>query len=117
MRLPIQYAIFISGTEAFAQAPLSLTQYATLTFAEPDEQTFRLLGTCKKKLVQAGGLLPCVMNGANEIAVQAFLQERLDFGDCRLCRNCHADSGNTGTAYLCGCFKDRPKSTGTGAKI
>lgn len=78
MRLPIQYAILYPERKPCPVAPLSLTQYATLTFAEPDEQTFRCLALAKKAM-QAGGLLPCVMNGANEIAVQAFLQGKIGF--------------------------------------
>ena len=78
MRLPIQYAILYPERKPCPVEPLSLTQYATLTFAEPDEQTFRCLALAKKAM-QAGGLLPCVMNGANEIAVQAFLQGKIGF--------------------------------------
>ena len=78
MRLPIQYAILYPERKPCPVAPLSLTQYATLTFAEPDEQTFRCLALAKKAM-QDGGLLPCVMNGANEIAVQAFLQGKIGF--------------------------------------
>ena len=78
MRLPIQYAILYPERKPCPVEPLSLTQYATLTFAEPDEQTFCCLALAKKAM-QAGGLLPCVMNGANEIAVQAFLQGKIGF--------------------------------------
>lgn len=84
MRLPIQYAILYPERKPCPAEPLSLTKYGTLTFAEPDETTFRCLALAKQAM-QAGGLLPCIMNAANEIAVRAFLDGRIGFLDIADC--------------------------------
>ena len=52
----------------------------TLTFEEPDVKTFRNLALAMEAL-NKGGNLPCVMNAANEIAVYAFLRNRINFLD------------------------------------
>jgi 1-deoxy-D-xylulose-5-phosphate reductoisomerase len=52
----------------------------TLTFDEPDYRTFRNLGLAVEAL-NKGGNLPCIMNAANEIAVYAFLRNRIGFLD------------------------------------
>ena len=52
----------------------------TLTFEEPDVKTFRNLALASEALYK-GGNLPCVMNAANEIAVYAFLRNRINFLD------------------------------------
>lgn len=80
MKLPIQYAL------AFPQRiPNKFPRYDfkkpnTLTFDEPDIKTFRNLLLATKALFK-GGNLPCVLNAANEIAVYAFLKNRLGFLD------------------------------------
>lgn len=80
MKLPIQYAM------AFPQRiPNSFPRYdfrkpSTLTFEEPDIKTFRNL-TLATDALYRGGNLPCVLNAANEIAVFAFLKNRLGFLD------------------------------------
>jgi 1-deoxy-D-xylulose-5-phosphate reductoisomerase len=51
-----------------------------LSFEEPDIRTFRNLGLAMEAL-KKGGNLPCVMNAANEIAVYAFLKNRIGFLD------------------------------------
>jgi len=51
-----------------------------LTFEEPDIKTFRNLGLAMEALSK-GGNLPCIMNAANEIAVYAFLKNRIGFLD------------------------------------
>lgn len=84
MRLPIQYAILYPERKPCPVKSLSLTQYGALTFAEPDEATFRCLALAKQAM-QIGGLLPCIMNGANEVAVKAFLDGKIGFleiADC-----------------------------------
>jgi 1-deoxy-D-xylulose-5-phosphate reductoisomerase len=50
----------------------------TLTFDEPDVKTFRNLQLAQDAM-QQGGNLPCIMNAANEIAVYAFLRNRIGF--------------------------------------
>jgi len=80
MKLPIQYAM------AFPQRiPSSFPRYDfkkpnTLTFEEPDLRTFRNLVLATDAL-NKGGNLPCIMNAANEIAVFAFLRNRIGFLD------------------------------------
>ncbi|MFM7672847.1 MAG: 1-deoxy-D-xylulose-5-phosphate reductoisomerase [Bacteroidota bacterium] len=80
MKLPIQYAM------AFPQRlPNDFPRYdfkkvSTLTFEEPDLRTFRNLALAQEAL-EKGGNLPCVMNAANEIAVFAFLRNRINFLD------------------------------------
>ena len=80
MKLPIQYAL------AYPQRiPNDFPRYdfkkpGTLTFEEPDIKTFRNLTLATTALFK-GGNLPCVLNAANEIAVFAFLRNRLGFMD------------------------------------
>lgn len=80
MKLPIQYAM------AFPQRiPNDFPRYDfkkvnTLTFEEPDLRTFRNLALAQEALAK-GGNLPCIMNAANEIAVFAFLRNRINFLD------------------------------------
>jgi 1-deoxy-D-xylulose-5-phosphate reductoisomerase len=80
MKLPIQYAL------AFPRRiPNSFPRYdfkkpASLTFEDPDIKTFRNLTLATEALFK-GGNLPCVLNAANEIAVYAFLKNRLGFLD------------------------------------
>jgi 1-deoxy-D-xylulose-5-phosphate reductoisomerase len=80
MKLPIQYAM------AFPQRiPNNFPRYDfrrpnTLTFEEPDTKTFRNLALATEAL-QKGGNMPCILNAANEIAVFAFLRNRIGFLD------------------------------------
>ncbi len=80
MKLPIQYAM------AFPQRiPNKFPRYdfrkpGTLTFEEPDTRTFRNLVLATDALFK-GGNVPCVLNAANEIAVFAFLRNRIGFLD------------------------------------
>ncbi len=80
MKLPIQYAM------AFPQRiPNDFPRYDfrkpnTLTFEEPDTKTFRNLALATEAL-HKGGNMPCILNAANEIAVFAFLRNRIGFLD------------------------------------
>ena len=78
MRLPIQYALtFPERIEAdFGRIDFSLCH--DLTFERPDRKTFRNLDFAFEAMKQ-GGNMPCVLNAANEIAVEAFLKEKLSF--------------------------------------
>ena len=72
MRLPIQYALtyparFINDFPRF-----SFTDYPNLTFEQPDTRVFRNL-LLSFKAMHKGGNMPCIMNAANEVAVEAFL--------------------------------------------
>jgi 1-deoxy-D-xylulose-5-phosphate reductoisomerase len=80
MKLPIQYAM------AFPQRiPSDFPRYDfkkpnTLTFEEPDLRTFRNLVLATEAL-HKGGNMPCILNAANEVAVYAFLRNRIGFLD------------------------------------
>lgn len=78
MRIPIQYAITWPARMESPVRHLDLTEYGTLTFFQPDEQTFRCLAACKAA-IQRGGLAPAAANGANEVAVQLFLDRKISF--------------------------------------
>ena len=78
MRLPIQYACSYPERWAAALPPLDLTKTGPLEFEAPDQNRFPCLGLAYQAL-RAGGSLPCVLNAANEVAVEAFLQGGLSF--------------------------------------
>ena len=80
MKLPIQYALSFPRRLSNDYPRLDLKKVGTLTFEEPDIRTFRNLGLAIEAL-NKGGNLPCVLNAANEIAVFAFLRNRLGFLD------------------------------------
>ena len=78
MKIPIQYALSYpirlkSGFQRF-----NFTDYPELTFEQPDTETFRNLNLAYKAM-EAGGNIPCVLNAANEIAVEAFLSDQINF--------------------------------------
>ena len=78
MKLPIRYAMTYPHRENSNERKLSLTECAKLTFYEPDEQTFLCLAACKEA-AKRGGIFPASVNGANEVAVALFLQEKISF--------------------------------------
>ena len=78
MRLPIQYALTYPDRNECAFEHLSLADIGTLTFARPDNQTFRCLPLCIEA-INRGGLAPAAVNGANEEAVRMFLEGRIKF--------------------------------------
>lgn len=78
MRLPIQYAITYPERLPSQTEELDLAAYGTLSFARPDEKTFRCLAACRHAL-RRGGLAPAAANGANEAAVKLFLDHRISF--------------------------------------
>ena len=80
METPIQYAFsFPERIESFLPR-LDLFSQHTLTFERPDTETFRCLALAYKA-IERGGNAPCVMNAANEVAVQQFLDGRIGFLD------------------------------------
>ena len=79
MRLPIRYALSYPDRIPAEVEPFDFPA-ATLTFEKPDRETFRCLDLAFKSL-EAGGTAPAVLNAANEIAVQAFLDGRIGFLD------------------------------------
>jgi 1-deoxy-D-xylulose-5-phosphate reductoisomerase len=80
MKLPIQYALTFPHRIANNYPRLDLKKIGTLTFEDPDLKTFRNLGLAMEAL-NKGGNLPCVLNAANEVAVFAFLRNRIGFLD------------------------------------
>ncbi len=78
MRLPIQYALSFPQRLSLDVPRLDLAQIGCLHFEKPDTETFRCLPLAYRA-IEKGGNMPCIMNAANEIAVQAFLEERIPF--------------------------------------
>src|SRR6187402_2663681 len=78
MKLPIQYALAFPHRVHNNFPRFDFKRMNTLTFEEPDIRTFRNLALSIEAL-NKGGNLPCVMNAANEIAVYAFLKNRIGF--------------------------------------
>ena len=80
MKLPIQYAMAFPKRLANDFPRYHFDKPNTLTFDEPDVKTFRNL-TLATEALRIGGNVPCVLNAANEIAVYAFLKNRIGFLD------------------------------------
>jgi 1-deoxy-D-xylulose-5-phosphate reductoisomerase len=80
MKLPIQYALSFPKRIPNQFPRYDFKKVNTLTFEEPDIRTFRNLVLATEAL-NKGGNLPSVMNAANEIAVYAFLRNRINFLD------------------------------------
>lgn len=78
MKLPISYAFSYPKRLASKEPRLDFSQYAQLTFEEPDMKRFRNLAFAFEA-IKRGGNLPCILNAANEVVVAAFLQERVGF--------------------------------------
>jgi 1-deoxy-D-xylulose-5-phosphate reductoisomerase len=80
MKLPIQYAMAFPKRLVNDFPRYHFDKPNTLTFDEPDVKTFRNL-TLATEALRIGGNVPCVLNAANEIAVYAFLKNRIGFLD------------------------------------
>lgn len=80
MKLPIQYALAFPNRIPNTFKRYDFRNPNTLTFEEPDVRTFRNLALAEEALYK-GGNLPCILNAANEIAVYAFLKNRIGFLD------------------------------------
>ncbi len=78
MKIPIQYAFTYPERVDCDVKRLSLFDYGTLSFYRPDYETFDCLTACKEA-ISRGGLYPTLVNGANEKAVELFLQEKISF--------------------------------------
>ena len=78
MRFPIQFALTWPERHEVAMPKLNLAEVGQLSFSEPDESRFPCLRLAREAMV-TGGTLPAVMNAADEIAVDAFLQGRIRF--------------------------------------
>ncbi len=80
MKLPIQYALAFPQRIANDFPRYDFKKPSTLSFEEPDLKTFRNLSLATDAMYK-GGNVPCVLNAANEIAVYAFLRNRIGFLD------------------------------------
>ena len=78
MCFPIQYAVTYPERIPSGLPPLDLAKLGTLSFEQPDEKRFPALRLAREAGEQ-GGTLPGVLNAANEVAVEAFLAERISF--------------------------------------
>jgi len=78
MKLPIQFALGYPNRLKSDFPRFNFAQYSSLTFEQPDLGTFRNLQLAFDAL-EKGGNMPCIINAANEIAVDAFLNDRVSF--------------------------------------
>ena len=80
MRMCVQYAVDYPDRCESASEPLDLFSLSRMTFAKPDTAAFPLLDMAKRAFF-AGGACPAVLNAADEVAVDAFLNEKIRFAD------------------------------------
>ena len=78
MKLPIQYAMGFPKRLKNNFTRFNFLDYPQLTFESPDKKTFRNLVLAFDAL-EKGGNSPCVLNAANEVVVQAFLEDKIGF--------------------------------------
>ena len=78
MCLPIQYALTYPDRARSDRVQTSLAQYGSLTFEQPDTDRFPSL-LLARRAGEVGGTLPAVLNAANEVAVEAFVDRTLNF--------------------------------------
>lgn len=78
MRLPIQYAFAYPNRLKSNFERLDIFKLGTMTFEEPDMDRFRNLAFAFEA-ANKGGNMPCIVNAANEIVVEAFLKEKIGF--------------------------------------
>ena len=80
MKLPIQYALAYPNRIKSDFPRFDFSRYPSLTFEQPDLETFRNLQLAYDAL-DRGGNVPCIINAANEVAVEAFLHDEIGFLD------------------------------------
>ncbi len=78
MRIPIQYAITYPNRFESPVDSLDFGKISSMTFYEPDYDTFKCLSACKKAMSR-GGVIPAVANGANEVANKLFRDNKISF--------------------------------------
>lgn len=78
MRVPIQFALTYPARFKASFPRFDFMDYPQLTFEKPDLDTFRNLALAFE-VGRSGGNQPCILNAANEIAVQAFLEDKVSF--------------------------------------
>lgn len=80
MRLPIQYALNYPERKEAVANTIDFYEISTLTFEKPDLDTFKCLDLAFKA-GKRGGLMPTILNSANEVAVDLFLKKKISFLD------------------------------------
>ncbi len=80
MREPIQFAICFPERKPLNVEKLDFAKIGSLTFFEPDTDKFPALSLAFKA-IEKGGNIPCAMNAANEVAVTAYLDDKIGFYD------------------------------------
>ena len=80
METPIQYAFTFPDRVESHLPRLDFHHYPNLTFEQPDRKTFRCLDLAYRAIAR-GGNMPCIMNAANEVAVQRFIDGSIGFLD------------------------------------
>jgi len=78
MRLPIQFALSYPNRLKSSFPRFDFSAYPSFTFEKPDTETFRNLALAFEAL-KRGGNMPCILNAANEVAVEQFLKESISF--------------------------------------
>ena len=78
MRMCVQYAVDYPDRSTAVAEELDLIKIGTLSFFEPDTEAFPLLSLASQAM-RCGGAMPCVLNAADEVAVGAFLSEKISF--------------------------------------
>lgn len=78
MRLPILYALSFPKRVAMPSFAMDIFEIGSLTFEKPDTQTFPCLSLAFDA-IEKGGNMPCIMNAANEVAVEKFLNKKIGF--------------------------------------
>ncbi len=80
MRMCVQYAVDYPDRMPSVSESLDLFKVGRLTFSEPDGEAFPLLTLARRAMLE-GGAMPAVLNASDEVAVSAFLGERIGFAD------------------------------------
>ncbi len=102
MREPIQYALAYPERLSLNNRKLDFASLGSLSFFAPDPDRFPCLGLAFDA-IRSGGNMPCVMNAANEVAVDAFLRDRIGFYDIpAIVRDTMAVSDSTSATTLGG---------------
>src|SRR5690606_33559925 len=78
MRIPIADAPAWTERVATSCAPLDLVSIGRLDFEAPDEERFPAIRIAREAIIE-GGTCPAILNAANEVAVEAFLKEKISF--------------------------------------
>ncbi|RZK35426.1 MAG: 1-deoxy-D-xylulose-5-phosphate reductoisomerase, partial [Pedobacter sp.] len=78
MKLPIHYALAYPKRIKTSFERFNFLNYPSLTFCEADTKSFRNLGLAIRAM-EEGGNMPCILNAANEVVVDAFLNDKIGF--------------------------------------